>query len=512
MLTTTPTTTHRIENSLGYLPDRVVPDPFGVEIHFRRTTKQELDYLAAGGFKWIRMDLFWHLVETEIGRYDFSEYDALVKSMRDRDINIIFILDYGNSLYDQGFPPASPGARAAFARFAATAAYRYRNEPITIIWDIWNEPNLDHFWTPEADPVKYARLAMQTATAIRQVNPDAVIAAPALAGFEWDYWHTLGQMGLFQRLDAITLHSYGVTTPEELTQPFLILRALIDSYSPRWRIPILSGEWGFPSTERGYTEGQQAQFLVRQWLVNLYHDINVNIWYDWRNDGIDPHNPEHNFGTVRHDYTAKPAYRAAQTLTRTLHGYRFMRRIPLGRPDDYLMLFQKDQDVALVAWTTSYAHTIVLPIPTYRVDVVEMTGDRNVIESEGEGLAVPISQSPRYLLFNSDEVISELGGWRPADTLNLLVPGQSETIHVILENHAVGPRFGEFQLWVGDTLKGQQTVVVPPKADYQIRLPVDMTGLDGSINAELRFVPERDLMTDLQAAHIWLQITRPESE
>ena len=506
MLTTTPTVTHRIEDSRGYLPDRIVPDAFGVEIHFRRTTERELDYLAAGGFKWVRMDLFWHLVETESGRYNFSDYDVLVKSMRDRDINIIFILDYGNSLYDHGYPPTSREGKAAFARFAATAAYRYRDEPITIIWDLWNEPNLDHFWTPEANATDYGRLAMQTATAIRRVDPEAVIAAPALAGFEWDYWRTLGEMGLFQHLDAITLHAYGVMSPEELTQPFLILRALIDSYSARWRIPILSGEWGFPSTEGGYSEGQQAQYLVRQWLVNLYHDMNVNIWYDWHDDGPDPHNPEHNFGTVRHDYTAKSAYRAVQTLTGTLNGYRFMRRIPLARPDDYLMLFQNDHEVALVAWTTGYAHTIVLPIPTHGVDVVEMTGDRGRIESEGKGLAVPISQSPRYLLFTSDPVVAELGGWRPADTLNRMVPGESENLHVILENHFVGPRFGEFQLWVGDTLRGQQSIVIPPKAQQQIRLPVDISGLAGSVNAELRFVPERDLMTELQSAQIWIQI------
>jgi polysaccharide biosynthesis protein PslG len=509
MLTTTPTVTHRIEDSLGYLPDRTVPDAFGVEIHFRRTTQQELDYLAAGGFKWVRMDLFWHLVETEPGRYDFSDYDVLVKSMRDRDINMILILDYGNSLYDNGFPPTSPGAKAAFARFAATAAYRYRDEPITIIWDLWNEPNLDHFWTPEANAADYGRLAMQTAAAIRRADPDAVIAAPALAGFEWNYWRTLGSMGLFQQLDAITLHSYGVVSPEELTQPFLILRALIDSYSPRWRIPILSGEWGFASTEQGYSEGQQAQYLVRQWLVNLYHDLNVNIWYDWHDDGPDPHNPEHNFGTVRHDFTAKPTYRAAQTLNRTLYGYRFMRRIPLASPHDYLMLFQKEQDVALVAWTTSYAHTLVLPIPTSGVDVVEMTGAEGFIESEGEGLAVPISQSPRYLLFTPDQAVAELGGWRPAETLNRMVAGESETLHIILENHFIGPRYGEFQLWTGDTLRGQQSIVVPPKARQQIRLPVDTQGLEGSVSAELRFVPERDLMTDLQSAHIWLQVARP---
>jgi hypothetical protein len=138
------------------LPERVIPEPFGVNIHFTRALPGELSLLAATGIRWVRMDMFWNTIEQEQGRYTFGEYDALVAAMAQRGIRIIFILDYGNPHYDYGFAPHSPEARAAFVRFAAAAVRRYQGKGI--IWEIWNEPNLDHFWAPQADVERYGRV------------------------------------------------------------------------------------------------------------------------------------------------------------------------------------------------------------------------------------------------------------------------------------------------------------------------------------------------------------------
>jgi polysaccharide biosynthesis protein PslG len=507
MLTGTapPIPTPRTRPDLWTLPDRVVPESFGVEIHFTHASRQELDYLAAGGFRWVRMDLFWHTIEKELGKYDFSEYDLLVNAMTQRGIRVIFILDYGNSLYDHGFPPTSPGGQAAYARFAAAAAYRYRHAGI--IWDLWNEPNLDHFWPPEANATHYGQLALGAIAAIRRVDPTAIIVGPALCGFEWDFWHTLGRMGLYRRLDAVTVHPYGVLAPEELLGPYLELRALIDSYTPGWKVPIWSGEWGFATTEGGLSELGQAQYLSRQWLFNLSHDIDLSIWYDWRNDGTDPHDPEHNFGTVRHDYGPKPSYQAARTLATTLAGYRFLRRIPLASENDYLLLFQEGDRVALAAWTTADPHTLVLPLPVDEASGVGMTGELGNLKGEGERLAVPVSGSPRYLLFRSDQAPAYLGGWRPLDTVNPLSRSSAPAVQVLFEDFSGMPRFGELQIWVKGVQRGAVEVHLSPMARRQVRLPVDLSGLEGNVRAELRLVIADDVMAPLQTAAIWLQVT-----
>lgn len=502
-----PTPQTELRTGLWQIPDRVIPEGYGVEIHFTRTSQQELDYLAAAGFRWVRMDMFWHVIERESGSYGFSEYDVLVNAMSQRGIRIVFILDYGNPLYDHGFPPTSPGGQNAYARFAAAAARHYRGDGI--VWELWNEPNLDHFWTPEANATAYGQLALKAVTAIRRADPTALVVGPALAGFEWPYWHTLGQMGFFGQVDAVTVHPYGVLQPEGLIEPYLHLRALLDAYSPRWKVPILSGEWGFATTEGGWTDRQQAEYLTRQWLFNLSHDINLSIWYDWRDDGTDPHDPEQNFGTVYNDYTPKPSYLAARTLATTLGSHRFLRRIPLENPEDYLLLFEDYDSVAMVAWTTASPHIVILPITTDNVEIVEMTGKRRIVETEDEQLALPVTASPQYLLFQPHQRPSTLGGWRPADTINCLVAHESATLPIILDRHAPETLVGEFQVWIRGALRGSLPVAITPFAPEQVRVPVDLGGLSGNVRAEVRLILDDPEMAALQAALIWVQVTPP---
>ena len=451
---------------LWQLPERVIPEPFGAEIHFTRASREELDYIAAGGFRWIRMDMFWHSIETAPGSYNFAEYDALTKSMAARGIRIVYILDYGNPLYDNGYPPTSPEGQAAYARFAAAAARRFRDAGV--VWELWNEPNIDHFWPPKANASQYGQLALKATAAIRRADPTAIIVAPALSGYDWPYWRALGEMGLFEQVDAITIHSYGVRSPEAIVQPYLELRALINHYSPNWKIPILSGEWGFYSSEGGYSEGQQAQYLSRQWLVNLSNDIDLTVWYDWRDDGPDKQDPEQNFGTVRNDYSAKPSYLAARTIATTLSGYRFLRRIPVELQTDYLLLFQNKARVAMALWTTEEAHTIILPISVDDVAVVGMTGDEGVIPSQGEGLAVPISQSPRYLVFRPDQAATYLGGWRPTDTVNCLARDGNAAVPVVFEDANGFSTYGELQVWARNELRGWLRVSVLPMVTERV--------------------------------------------
>ena len=515
--TPTPTPPTPLPPALN-LPEPVVPEPFGAEIHFIHPDYKEVAQLAASGVRFVRMDLFWHEVEQEEGRYDFSGYDALVAALAAHDMRLVFILDYGNALYDGGHSPNSDGGRAAFARFAATAARRYRGRGI--IWEIWNEPNLGHFWFPEPHAYHYGLLAMRAAAAIRRADPTALVIAPALCGYEWAYWETLGEMGVFQQLDAVSVHSYGVYQPENLIGPYLQLRALIDSYSPAWKIPILSSEWGFASVENGITEHQQAQYLTRQWLFNLAHDIHLSIWYDWRNDGTEPWNPQHNFGMVHHDFTPKPAYEAAKTLIHTLYGYRFMRRIPLARPEDYVLLFRKEDELALAVWTSAETpREVALPLPLAEAPVVEMTGAAATLAGDGRLVRVTLTQSPRYLLLGRDPALEAVGSWRPYETLHAFSVEQDQgdaSVRVVVEHDLAMPMTVEMQVRALGQVRGEITATAPPGEPVHYRIPValdDDEALRGDLPAEIVFrVLDEDLasideaLAPLQRGVIWLQI------
>ena len=128
-------------------------------------------------------------------------------------------------------------------------------------------------------------------------------------------------------------------------------------------MPILSGEWGYSTCNRGVALEKQAAFAARQQLANLLSGVPLSIWYDWKNDGNDPNENEHNFGTVLPDLQPKPAYRAVQTLTRQLAGYRILRRLTLPDGEDYVLLCAGPAGAdKLAAWTLGQPHRIALPL------------------------------------------------------------------------------------------------------------------------------------------------------
>jgi polysaccharide biosynthesis protein PslG len=379
------------------IPEPVLPAGVGVNIHFVTGRQTDLDLIAAAGFKFIRMDFHWGGLEAKKGEYQWAGYEELLSNLDRRGLRAILILDYSNPLYEPavdcphpitGQPhratasPQHPESIAAFARWAAAAAKHFQGRHV--IWEIWNEPN-GHFWSPKPDAEQYAALALATAKAIRQADPQATIAGPASAGFPWPFLETFLRSGVLEQLDAVTVHPYRRPTdpPETAAADYERLRAMIDRCAPeakRGKVPILSGEWGYSTWKQGVTLETQAAFAPRQQLANLLHGIPLSIWYDWQNDGPDPNENEHNFGTVWPDLRPKPAYTALQTLTRELAGFRIARRLPLAGDQDYaLVCAGPDRSRKLVAWTLGAAHSVTLdaalkpgPDPAGRL-VLELT-------------------------------------------------------------------------------------------------------------------------------------------
>jgi hypothetical protein len=170
---------------------------------------------------------------------------------------------------------------------------------------------------------------------------------------------------VLQYLDAVSVHPYRDIhhPPETARSDYQRLRALIDSYAPPDRkggIPILSGEWGYSTQNGGVSLETQAAFAARQQLSNLFYDVPLSIWYDWKNDGPDPNDNEHNFGTVFADLKPKPAYEAIATLTRELGNYRVARRVKLSDDKDWLLELVgiASGERKLAAWTLGEPHSV----------------------------------------------------------------------------------------------------------------------------------------------------------
>ena len=216
---------------------------------------------------------------------------------------------------------------------------------------------------------------------------------------------------------AVSVHPYLRRDPENVASEYARLRELISRYRApaategvnpiEAQLPIISGEWGYSSAWRGMDEEKQAIMLARQFLTNAANGIPVSIWYDWRDDGRDPKEAEHHFGLVRNEYRPgqtpvyepKPAYLAAQTLLHHFDGYRFEQRLALGSGDDYVLVFVKDGQRRIAAWTASAnRQQVKVPLPNGQFT---MTGikveDRRRVPSDQGVLTIKLAPAPVYL-------------------------------------------------------------------------------------------------------------------
>jgi hypothetical protein len=361
------------------MPPPLIPQGVGVNIHFVTGNEKDLDLIAAGGFKFIRMDFSWEETEPKAGAYDWSSYDELSDHLARRGLRAIFILDYVNPAYEQmvearravGEPlpeqhiasPRHPESIAAFARWAAAAARHFRGRGV--IWEIYNEPN-GGFWRPKPDAAEYTTMALATAKALKNAEPDATLIAPALSAFDFKFLEPFLASGVLEYLDGVSVHPYRQPTkpPETAARGFKEIRDMINRYAPesrRGKIAIISGEWGYSSNRKGASLETQADFAVRQQLSNLLNGVPLSVWYDWKNDGADPDYNEDNFGVVYPDLRPKPAYNAVREMTRALDGFEFKERLDGFGAKDYVLLFAKPDGTKKIAvWTLLEPHTIMI--------------------------------------------------------------------------------------------------------------------------------------------------------
>jgi hypothetical protein len=403
---------------LGQIPEPVLPAGVGVNIHFVTGHQRDLDLIAAAGFKFVRMDFGWGGIERKKGEYDWSGYDELTANLEKRGIRAIYILDYSNPLYEEEVTisnpisgkqhkttasPQHPESVAAFAKWAAAAAKHFSGRKI--IWEIWNEPNIQ-FWQPKPDAQQYAVLALATCKAIRETDPQAKIVGPATSGFPWEFIETLFKSGALEYLDAVSVHPYRNYSkpPESAADDYAKLRVLVDRYAPaakKNKLPILSGEWGYATHDKGLSLERQAAFAARQQLANLLNNVPLSIWYDWKNDGDDPNEREHNFGTVLPDLKLKPAYVAIQTLTRELPGYRIVYRHETGNTNDFvLVLTNAREETKLAAWALGDSHVMTLEASlsgSNPISVVSSDGERTDVKLPQGRLELELTGAPKYV-------------------------------------------------------------------------------------------------------------------
>ena len=217
------------------------------------------DALKDSGIKYARCQTGWSKCEKEKGVYDFGWLDDMVDNLLKMGIEPWFNVGFGNPLYMEDVPnPAAVGcvptlygdeAVRGWINFVKEVAKRYKGKVRD--YEIWNEPNLKHFWYPgEPDGEKYAHLIKITGKAIKEINPHARIGGCTCSDNTVNYFlfhDDLCRNLTSDDMDFYSIHAYSRhPTEENFFQRFNYLKRIFKKHG-LGNVIFRQGEAGYPN-------------------------------------------------------------------------------------------------------------------------------------------------------------------------------------------------------------------------------------------------------------------------
>ena len=200
-------------------------------------------------------------------------------------------------------------------------------EVSTWFFEVWNEPNLDAFWTGPQDG--YFKLYAATAAAIKSVNESLKVGGPASADNQWipeflEYCNNNGAA-----VDFISTHHYptdafGKPGADTVTQLEHAPRGVLKQQATKARgeagnLPLYYTEWNITSNPRDpLHDGPFAAAFITKIVMEargLVEGYSYWTFTDIFAENYFPSVPFHGgFGLLNLHGIAKPAYRAFEIL------------------------------------------------------------------------------------------------------------------------------------------------------------------------------------------------------
>ncbi len=381
----------------------------GVNIH---TLGDEhlLDVAHEAGFRFVRADLQWRQVERN-GRYRFFAYDRLLRGLEARGMGALFILDYGHPQHG-GDPPRSPDDVAAFARYAEATAAHFKGRNVR--YEVWNEPNIEQFWKPQPSAREYAALLLAAAAAIHRADPAARVASGGLAKMDLPFLEATIAAGGAAEVNAAGVHPYRKSGPESVAAELPVLRQLL-ARTVGDKVEVWDTEWGYASydyfSQNVHGDGHSAAGRKRQAVLGAREALTVwalglpvAVWYDLRDDGDDPRNPEHNYGLLDAKGGDKEAMQAIRTLTGIAADHTYGGMVQDVPDGVHAMRLDGGADHVFAVWSEQPDARITVGIPTAGfVSATNLTGEP-VKTKGGHGeaeIALGESEGPVYISFTA---------------------------------------------------------------------------------------------------------------
>ena len=365
--------TQKSINHINSISGKISPEykrTVGINMGWSPFTDDFMSKIASIGAGYVRVGFTWSAVEKVVGVYNFSYFDYMCKQMLKNDMKIVCLLGYGNSIYETN-GITTPAGRTAFANYAVAAANYLRTKGFTdTVFEIWNEPNVESFWSGSATSyTNYVALTKVVYPQLKAADDTALCAVGALSwgvdhagtlyGYEW--LQSALSLGLANYCDLISLHYYVSDKPEIYTAHTESAYRLIGQYTDK-NIKLLVSEQGY-STNPNFTaatkigvavEADRAKYIPRALLNNLSNNVFLSCIYHGVDNHTDAATIEDWFGIFIGTSTQTPTETAInlQILKTALGGYYFEKTILKTATATVMLFSDKSYAYKVAGWTT----------------------------------------------------------------------------------------------------------------------------------------------------------------
>lgn len=295
-----------------------------------------------------RPNITWSMGETTKGEYSMTEQERKIPMANGYGIDVMAVLAYGNSFYNNGSVVNDKATIDGFVAYAVALAEKY---PYITNFEIWNEPNDSG---KPFDPYNYTNLAKITEKALKKVNPDAVVSTGVVADSDTSFPDKTIEQGILPYTDAFSTHhyAYGYSNKTDFADNTLKPR-LKNSFgfilkNGGWRKNFVT-EFGVPTEYNGVD--YQAREIVKEFIISDDYDVDMNLPYMFADD------LNTGWGLIKYDGTPKKTYIATESLFEHVQGSLYIGR-PFYGNEIESYLYAKDGEPILAMWSTSGDQTI----------------------------------------------------------------------------------------------------------------------------------------------------------
>lgn len=218
------------------LISRLCASQYGVVAHIGQPSE---NHLAEAEFKlfneigidWVRCDFDWSGVNPERGKWDFRHLDRIVELAEKYNIKILPILDYDVAWYRPSHKHID-----AWVDYVRRIVTRYGKK--LRYWEVYNEPNLEHFWRTTPSGTEYAEFLKRTYETIKAIDPEIKVLYGGTSRIPLKFIEESYKAGAGKYFDIMCIHPYRWSDqPETLLPELQALHKLMAQYQisqPLW--------------------------------------------------------------------------------------------------------------------------------------------------------------------------------------------------------------------------------------------------------------------------------------